>query len=154
MFFTMKVLMFTFNYINQITAYLLGGVTPCTLIAGNVRLMTAFSVAPNRNSVPADFTEATFAGYGAQPIAPALGGPVNLPNEAGESLYGQLPFVASSLLSPGGQTIVGYWIDDGAIPPHVLAAEIFPAGLPIANPGDALFLNVVIPNLFQVPTGY
>jgi len=150
----MKVIFWTYNFVNQIANYMVGSVTPCTLLAGNVRLMTAFSIAPNQNSVPGDFTEATFAGYAAAPIGAAMAGPGNLPNEAGVQLYGQVVFAASSLLAPGGQTIIGYWIDDGATPPHVLGSEIFPTAIPIGHPGDLLLIDVALPVLFQVPTGF
>lgn len=124
-------------------------VTPI-FTAGNFKLMTAFTVAPNIDSIPGDFTEATFTGYApASGLAPS--GPFNMPGEGGMSLQFPLTFAASSPLTSGPQSIVGYWVDDGA--GHVLLAELFPVPFGIQHPFDSLTINWTTPMQTLQPTG-
>jgi hypothetical protein len=106
-----------------------------------VHLYTSATSPPSPTSTVADFTEATFAGYAASVIA-ALVGPVNLPNAAGQGVLQTVNFVGGAIVSPG-QTVIGYWIDDGATAYYL--GEAFPNPVLFVNPGDFLDLAVIFP---------
>lgn len=119
----------------------------------NVHLFTAFSIAPNKNSVAADFTEATFDGYAPIDIFAAVGAYVNLTSGAGIARHGEADFVAGSGVTPPGETIVGYYVLDESSPGNMLISELLQTPVPITQPLDTLSLDVIFPFTWQQPTG-
>lgn len=85
-----------------------------------------------------DFTEATFTGYAMATIA-ALAGPIVSPSGSCEGLFANGSFVATG--STVGNTILGYWIDDGAS--NIFLAEYFPTPIPIVAAGNFIDLAVI-----------
>lgn len=93
----------------------------------------------------ADFTEATFSGYAA--VALTLSTPnILLPSQDGMGKFGNVSFVADAAITPPGETIIGYFVDDGA--GMMYLAEEFDSPVQIANFGDFLDLQVVFPTAF------
>ena len=82
------------------------------LTTPTVHLYTAVTSPISPTSAVADFTEATFPGYAAVVMGSLLG-PVNLPNGDGRGLHVECDYLAGAVVYPG-ETIIGYWIDDGA----------------------------------------
>jgi len=89
------------------------------------------------DTVPGDFTEATFVGYSDATITAMLG-PINS-GENTVSLHVQADFLAGAVVAPG-QTILGYWIDNASTTLYL--AEYFAAPVPIATLGDYISLDV------------
>lgn len=118
------------------------------LVTPFVHLYTASTANPSPNSVPGDFTEATFVGYAPVALALPLGGPLTL-NASYEGVTNQANFIAGAVVTPG-ENILGYWIDDNATTPTVLyAAEAFSSQIPITNPGDFISLDVIFGAITQ-----
>ncbi len=113
----------------------------------NVHLFTNM-VTPTAESLLADFTEATFAGYVAVAL-PTLAGPVHLPNDS-QALLAEVNFIGTTV-APPGEAIQGYYITDttNAI---LYIAELFGTPIPIANPGDYLTLAIILPEAAVRPT--
>lgn len=111
--------------------------------AAKVRLnqLNGFNPAPGSTIAGLAANEATFTGYTPGGLAFAAGAAVNLSPNAQGSLTAVL-FQATG--STTGNTIFGYWIDDGT---NFIMGEAFPAGSPVifANNGDFLELFVEIP---------
>jgi hypothetical protein len=87
--------------------------------------------------VPGDFTEATFAGYADITITAMLG-PINSGEDV-VALHVQVDFVGGAVVPPG-ETIMGYWIDNGSTTLYL--AEEFQTPIPIAQVGDFLSIDV------------
>lgn len=111
------------------------------LVTPTVHLFTSGPAAILPTNVTGDFTEATFAGYAAQPLTLPLVGPVNLPRSPGVGAFGSVTFLAGAVVSPG-QVILGYWVDTGAAG-QIICGERFNTPIPIANPGDFINLDVI-----------
>jgi hypothetical protein len=111
------------------------------LTTPTVHLFTAGPSTITPLNLPADFTEATFAGYAAATLTLPLLGPINLPNGDGFGVHNEVDFLGGAVVSPG-ETILGYWIDDGATA-VLYYAELFAVPVPIVNPGDFISLDVV-----------
>lgn len=86
------------------------------------------------------FTEATFGGYAAQDLSP-LDGPINLPGTEGFAVFADVNFIAGDLSTHPGQTILGYWVDDGGT--DFYYGEIFDTPIAIGVPGDFIALSVI-----------
>lgn len=112
------------------------------LITPFVHLYTAGPAPVTPDSLPADFTEATFVGYAATALALPLLGPINIgPNTIGD--HNPADFLGGAVVPPG-ETILGYWIDEAAVAGTVLyMAETFVSPVPIAFPGDFISLDLV-----------
>jgi hypothetical protein len=113
------------------------------LTTPTVHLFTAGPTQILPTSLPADFTEATFAGYVDKTLTLPLLGPINLDLGDGEGVHNEVDFLAGAVVAPG-QDILGYWIDDGATA-VLYGAEIFPTPISIVNPGDYVSLDVIFP---------
>ena len=87
----------------------------------------------------AEFTEATFAGY-AEQVLTGLDEVVNLPSGDGLGVHGEANFTAGAV-TPPGEVILGYWVDDGAAAFYL--GEYFDSPVGIANLGDFISLDVV-----------
>jgi hypothetical protein len=96
------------------------------------------------DTLPADFTEATYSGYA--PIAlplPLIGGV----NADGTTLgwLKSILFVAGAVVAPG-ETIAGYWIDEAAVGgTDLYMAERFVTPIPIVTVGDFIDVDVIMP---------
>lgn len=110
------------------------------LVTPTVHLFTAGPAPVTPFNVPGDFTEATFAGYTAVVLTLPLLGPVNLPSGDGVGAHQEADFLAGAIVLPG-ETILGYWIDDGATAMYY--SEIFATPVPFVFPGDFLSLDVI-----------
>jgi hypothetical protein len=88
-------------------------------------------------NVIGDFTEATFAGYAAVVLG-ALSADINLPSGLGYGRQVDADFIGGAVVAPG-ETILGYWIDDGAAALYM--AETFVVPIPIAIPGDFIGID-------------
>jgi len=112
------------------------------LVTPKVKLFTAGPSPITPDSVPADFTEATFAGYAAGALALPLLGSINIdPNHLGQ--HNEVDFLAGAVVAPG-ESILGYWIDDSVgAPTKMYMGEIFETPIPIAVAGDYISLDVV-----------
>jgi hypothetical protein len=104
-----------------------------------VHLFTAVSAPISPTITTSAFTEASFTGYAAVVLS-SLDGPVNLPPANVIGSYQTSNFIAGSVTSPG-QTILGYWVDNGAATMYL--AELFAAPIPIARLGDFISLDVI-----------
>lgn len=98
----------------------------------------------------ADLTLATFVGYAPDALG-ALLGPVQLPNGA-RGLHAEVDFIAGAVVAPG-ETIWGYAITNGA-GTILYGGESFADGIPIANPGDFISLDVIFGMPTEWPSGY
>lgn len=113
------------------------------LITPFVHLYTARTNAPSQDSVVADFTEAAFTGYAAVALALPLLGPINADTDH-SGVHNEVDFVAGAV-TPPGQSIMGYWIDEAASGGASLyAAEEFETPIPIAALGDYISLDVIL----------
>lgn len=114
------------------------------LVTPTLHLFTAMTGLPTIDTVAGAFTEATFNGYASQtPIG--FGAPsVLLPS--GQGLGNTSPgwfFAAGSGLVIPGETVLGYWIDDGAAAMYLI--EVFDSPVPFAAFGDFLVLDLTFP---------
>lgn len=109
-----------------------------------VKLFTAGPSPITQYSSIADFTEATFGGYAA--LTPALGDfayNVNFPNANGMmNIYSGF-FIAAGI-TPPGETVLGYYVEDFAGTGLVMA-ELFNEPVDFANDGDFLELMIALP---------
>jgi hypothetical protein len=113
----------------------------------NVHLFSNM-ITPTAESLLADFTECTFAGYAAVAL-PTLAGPVHLANDA-QALLAEVNFIGGSVVAPG-QNVMGYYITD-TTNALLYVAELFGAPIPIANPGDYLTLALIFAEAAVRPT--
>jgi hypothetical protein len=104
-----------------------------------VKLFTAGPSPITPESVPADFTEATFAGYAEVALGTLLG-PVNFSNGGGIGLHVEANFLGGAVVAPG-EVILGYYVTDDA--DALYLAERFDTPIPIAVPGDFIALDVI-----------
>lgn len=114
------------------------------LVTPFVHLFTAGPSPITPDSVPGDFTEATFTGYAPIALTLPLLGPVNADaNDLG--VHNEADFLAGAVIPPG-ETIMGYWVDEAASGGTVLyMAEDFDTPIPIASIGDYISLDVLFP---------
>lgn len=111
------------------------------LVTPQVKLFTLGPAQITPDSVPADFTEATFAGYAPVALTLPLLGPINI-DPADYSVHNEADFLAGAVVPPG-ETILGYWIDDdAAAPTRMYQGEIFETPIAIAQAGDYISLDV------------
>jgi hypothetical protein len=109
------------------------------LTTPTVHLYTSVSQAIGPNTPQSAFTEANFTGYSAVVLSTLLG-PINLPGTDGYGVHQEADFTATAVVSPG-QTVLGYWIDNGTSTMYY--AEAFSAPVPFVNSGDFLSLDVI-----------
>jgi hypothetical protein len=113
------------------------------LTTPSIELFTGATV-PSPTSTYGSFTRPTFHGYAITAVT--LVGPVNIGTDA-QAMIGTVTFVATA----GGtiaDTITGYLLTDGV--GAYYGAERIQAPIPIANPGDFVTINLVLPLPFQV----
>ena len=115
------------------------------LTTPKVHLFTAGPTPITPNSTVANFTEATFAGYASISL-PTLSALINLPNNTAYGEDAQVQWIASTITG-GGQTILGYWVDNGTSTLYL--AEYFPTPIPISIIGDNINLQVVFGLIFS-----
>lgn len=153
------------------------GAPPSTplLLTPTIHLFTAISGAITPQSDVTQFTEATFAGY-ASPLA-SFAGPVSFANSAGLAVESDLVFAAGPSIAGPGETVLGYWVDNGGLPRRVLpgrqqafqlakplgrlvpgptnlyCAELFPTPFTFSIPYDYLSLTVRIGLAFASEEG-
>ncbi len=119
------------------------------LLNPKIHLFTSVAGPITPTLTPSSFTEATFPGYAFVPVSP-FAYPVNLGASNGLAVGYESLFVASSSITVPGQTVAGYWMDDGAT--HVYVAELFPTTIAFANPYDWLALTVLVPAAYVTYT--
>jgi len=107
-----------------------------------VHLWTAGPTNLLPTALPADFTEATFAGYAAVALPLPLVGPINVDAQhIGD--HSPADFLGGAVVFPG-QSILGYWVDEAAAGGVVnYMAERFVSPVPIAFVGDFISLDVI-----------
>lgn len=112
------------------------------VLNGMIHLLKA-TINFNPQTPIASFTalEANFSGYAAIAL-PALVGPLNGSVNRRE-MFANAIFVATSPLVTANN-IFGYWIDQNAGADWVMA-ELFPAPMPVAAPGDFVELDLLLP---------
>jgi len=114
------------------------------LVTPFVHLFTAGPSPITPDSVPADFTEATFTGYAADALALPLLGPITA-DSLHQGVHQEVDFLAGAV-TPPGQVILGYWIDEAATAgTDFYMGEIFEVPIPIAALGNYISLDVVFP---------
>jgi len=118
-----------------------------TLATAKCRLYTAAAPGPNPRSAVADFTEATFGGYGEADLTDWVG-PVTLPSTAGLMIHSEADFAADDTITPPGETVLGYYIVNAA-GDEVLYGEQFVNPVNFVLEGDNLSLDVI----FGLPFG-
>ena len=120
-------------------------VTPPFVATPRMHLYTASTAPLNQDFVLSQFTEPTFTGYAA--ITGTWDGSiVNCSDEGGKGLLFTGTFVCATDPTPG-QTIIGYYVDDGGVQP--VMAELFPTPFLITRGGDFLVLSVLYPLRFN-----
>jgi hypothetical protein len=112
------------------------------LLNPKIHLFTAVAGPITPTLTPGSFTEATFPGYAFAPVSP-IAYPVNLGANNGLAVAYETIFSASSSITSPGQSIAGYWMDDGAT--HVYVAELFPQAVNFVYPYDWLALTLLVP---------
>lgn len=112
----------------------LTGLDDCT-----VHLFSGSTV-PTPTSITADFTEAVFTGYGADTVTTLT--TVNT-STAQRALYGNCTFSLTGGPPVVGETITGYFVLDSD--DLYVGGERFGAAVNLANSGDWLDLNVLLP---------
>jgi len=110
----------------------------------HVHLFTAGPSPITPGMTIASFTEATFVGYAPSVVA-ALSGPINTPSDTCDGLFATPSFICTAGSTPN--TILGYWIDDGAA--NIYLAEAFSSPVPIVNPGDFIDLAIIFGLAFK-----
>lgn len=110
------------------------------LTTPTVHLFSAVGGTITPNTVIADFTQCTFAGY-APVVLPALSAVVNLEPTYTYGSHAECDWVAGAIVSPG-QFVLGYWIDDGAT--TLYASEQFGTAVPLVLPGDFISLDIIL----------
>lgn len=114
------------------------------LVTPFVHLFTAGPAPITLDSVSADFTAATFTGSAAVALPLPLLGPINV-DASDLGAHNEVDFLATAV-TPPGQTILGYWIDNAAASPtEIYLAETFETPISIAIPGDYISLDVIFP---------
>lgn len=132
-------------YTNALADELLGALSArpaaALLITPTVHLRTD-SVIPTPFGAASNYTEATFAGYGAATVSFSAAVPVNLLDGV-RGLETDATFVAGAVTA--SQTVTGYWVDNGASTPAVTyMAENFADPIPIVRSGDFVGLDVIM----------
>lgn len=111
-----------------------------------IHLFTAAPSIINGSTLPSAFTEATFTGYAPVSIT-ALLGPITLDSNDGIAMHQVADFIAGAV-SGGGQTILGYWIDNANTAGTILyTAETFPTPIPIVAEYDYITVDYYLPIL-------
>jgi hypothetical protein len=114
------------------------------LTTPTVHLYTALSGQLGPAVDVSQFTEATFSGYAAVALS-GFTGPVNVPSNQGQGIFGSSEFTANSSITSPGQIALGYWVDDGTS--TIYLCESFETPVLFVNPGD--FLNLA--TFFAIP---
>jgi hypothetical protein len=113
---------------------------------GGLHLAVAMPEPFNQDSDPSEFVEASFPGYASQ----FFSGAANFNTVANGTIavmQQDFQFICSGSPSPG-QTIVGWWVDDGV--GGWLAAGFFSSPVPVVRKGDGLNFRAQIPfGLYQ-----
>lgn len=141
------------------------------LLYPTVHLFTSLSGIISPQSDVSQFTEATFPGYASQ--LASFAGPVSFANSAGLAVEADLTFSASTDIVGPGESVIGYWVDNGSLPlvllpgrqqafalpkplgrlvpgpTNLYCAELFPAPLTFSIPYDYLSFTVRIGVPFQ-----
>lgn len=114
------------------------------LVTPFVHLWVAGPATPDQNSLPADFTEATFGGYAATALALPLLGPGNLDQNIIGGIM-DVTFLADGT-APLPESILGYWVDNAAAGSTVMyQLETFESPVNFTTAGDFLTLQIRIP---------
>jgi len=112
------------------------------LVTPFVHLFTAGPSPITPDSLPADFTEATFAGYAAVAWTLPLLGPINV-SSVNLGVHNAQNFLGGAVVPPG-ENILGYWVDEAAAGgTDLYLAETFVSPIPIAFPGDFISLDII-----------
>lgn len=93
-------------------------------------------------TVIGDFDEAAFDGYAADAVG-ALAGPITLA-DGQRAMHAEVDFIAATGIVGPGEVVYGVYVTDGA-GTTLYAAERLSIPVPIANPGDFLSYDLVIP---------
>ncbi len=117
----------------------------------SINLWTDVGLIPNRNTVFADVTVATFTGYAQVDIA-TWTGPVNL-SATDKALHAEANFIATATPAPA-ETIYGYILTDLAKVETKLIERFLDPVL-ITLDGDGLSLDVILnqADIWDVPPG-
>lgn len=97
---------------------------------------------PAAGTVVADFTEATFNGYAADPLGTLLG-PVTL-SDGKRAMHVEVDFTAGGAIVAPGEVAYGVYVTDTAGTVLYWSGR-FANPVPFANPGDFLSLDLVFP---------
>lgn len=111
------------------------------LVTPKVHLFTAGPTPILPTSLPANFTEATFAGYAPQALTLPLIGPVQYDpdHRAG---FQSVNFLAGAVVAPG-ETILGYWIDElNVAGTKLYMGEYFAVPVPITALGQFIHIDI------------
>lgn len=134
-----------------------GDATPTfTMVGAKVQLFKN-DVTVNRGTLIGELTEAEFTGYAEKTLTaiggaePALHGPVNL-NSTQQGLSCSLTWECTADLVDPGETIFGYMVLNPA-GDTLWMSEKFETPFPVANDGDFIQLDVIIPqpNTIAIP---
>jgi hypothetical protein len=114
------------------------------LVTPFVHLFTAGPSPITLDTVSADFTEAAFTGSAPGALALPLLGPINI-DASDLGAHNEVDFLCTAV-TPPGETILGYWIDNSATTPtEIYLSETFQTPVSIATPGDYISLDVIFP---------
>lgn len=106
-----------------------------------VHLFTVGPAPITPDSVPADFTEAAFAGYAAIALPTPFLGPINVEPDL-QGVHEEVDFIAGAVVPPG-EMIAGYYVtSQAAAGGNFYLGETFVAPIPIAAVGDFISLDV------------
>lgn len=112
------------------------------LVTPKVHLFTAGPNPITPASLPANFTEATFAGYAVQALTLPLLGPINGSGQV-IGVHNEVDFLAGAVVAPG-EIILGYWVDElVAAGTKMYYGELFAVPIPIVNPGDFVSIDMI-----------
>ncbi len=112
------------------------------LLTPFVHLFTAGPATISPDTLPTDFTEATFVGYSSQALNLPLLGTINIDAET-IARHNEENFVGGAVVAPG-EMIAGYWVDnDAAAGTQMYMGERFSNPVAIAVLGDFIALDVI-----------
>lgn len=144
-YYTMAAFMWARALLNAMLTSLTARPAGALLTTPSVVLYTA-GPTPGPNSAVADFTEADFSGYAAEPVTPSAA--VELGTNSQALVFSAL-FVATTGSPFVGNVILGYLLTDAAAAYY--GGEQFPEPLSISQAGQFLQINGAFPaNLYVV----